>query len=430
MAYVIRKDAGFRMSKVAENTPLTAAIFENSLELESHLRDQFYYPTMNSNAMPYYCFSEEESKRIAHAAESVYGALVDSLDLLFNKYEHKIFEFFGADFLGQHQDFIDYARHVYNENHEAIYGRFDIAFDFNSGEVLGVYEFNGDTPVMLFESVVMQNIFAEQIGKGQDQCNYWPENLAASINRIIKPFGEKRIAFLGDMEAIEDALTAEYLRWAFDSYGECYLHDISELEYDFLLRDKPFHVKRQQFDYIYMLMPWEEMVENSPDIIADWRKWADSVRFFEPAWRWFVSNKGSMAWLWWLMNSGLESEFVEQHRDAMAYLLPTFMREPVDMPRYVRKPLMGRLSRNIAIMSNGEVEYETDGDYWDCPMIYQEYCETGALHERGKAIVGVWMAPYGREALVMEASTLCVREYDDAVTDIGNERFIPHIVEG
>ena len=61
-------------------------------------------------------------------------------------------------------------------------------------------------------------------------------------------------------------------------------------------------------------------------------------------------------------------------------------------------------------------------------MVYQAYCQTGNVAGRAPAILGVWMAPYGDEPLVMEASTICVREFDDKVTSIANERFIPHIV--
>lgn len=428
MAKLVTAPFKFDLDVIRSESPITAAIFENHSELTAQLEDQFFYPTNFQDNMPFYSLKESEAELICKASETVYGALVDSLELLFHKYPEKISEFYGSEFLAEHPQFIEYAKYTYDNNHEAVYGRFDIAYDWNHEKVLGFYEFNGDTPVMLFESVIMQNWMAKQINHPEDQSNWWQENIKEYSQRVLPPYKKNRIAFLADFSAVEDALTTELMRWTFDDYAECFLHDINDFEYDFTFKDKPFHVDGQQFDFVYILMPWEEMAEASPDIIRDWKKWGDSVRFLEPSWRWFVSNKGGYAWLWWLLNHSDEHEFIEEHKGALRYMLKTQL-TPDGMTDYVRKPLMGRLSSNIAIYKDNEIVYETEGGYNDCPVVYQEFCEPAKLEGRGRAIVGVWMAPHGKEKLYMEGSTICIREFDNDVTDIGNERFVPHIIE-
>lgn len=418
----------FEMSVVSEGAPLTAAIYNNCSSLTEYLEDQFFFPQTNKNEFPYYIFKEQEVKDICLASESVYGALVDSLELLFTKYSHKIPEFYGREFLEEHPDFVNYAKHTYDKNHEAIYGRFDIAFDFDKGKVLGFYEFNGDTPVMLFESVYMQDWFAKAAGKESDQSNYWAENLKRHAGKVLNYKCNPNLGIISSIQAIEDALTAEQLNWVMKPHADCYLYDIEDLLYNFANKEKPFHVGEIYFDFIWCLQPWEEMCENSPDIIKDWREWGDNVRFLEPAWRWFVANKGGLAWLWWLMTESGETEFIQEHALALQFLLPTYM-TPMEMEDYVQKPLMGRLSNNIQIYKNKELFYSTDGFYDDAPVVYQQYCAPHGVEGRGKAIIGVWMAPWGDDALTMEASSVCIREFDMHVTDIGNERFIPHLVE-
>ncbi len=429
MAKVTYKSIPFSVKSIAELSPLTAAIFNNDPELLEVFNHQFHYPTTHADSMPFYEFRESEVRQICEASEAVYGALVDSLELLFTKYEHLIGRFYGEAFIDKFPQFVDYAKFTYFENHEAIGGRFDIAYDFENECVRGVYEFNGDTPVMLFESVAVQDWMVNQIGRQNDQCNHWFENLIENINKIVPHYEHSRVGFFANMKAIEDALTTEQLRWTFGGHSECHLHDLSELEYDFTYGDKPFHVRGKQFDFLFMLLPWEEMIENSPEIIFEWQKWGQTVKFFEPAWRWFVSNKGSMAWLHWLMTSGEEPEFTEQYGWALNFLLPTTLEPLHECETFVEKPMLGRLSSNIRIIHQGEVTYETGGYYGNTPMVYQAYCEPGRIPGRSSAIVGVWMAPFAGEPLMMEASTVCIREFDDQVNDIGNERFIPHLVD-
>ena len=418
----------FNMDVVANGAPLTSAIYSNCDGLREDLLDQFFFPQTQQEAMPYYVFKEKEVQGICKASEAVYGALVDSLELLFDKYADKIPEYYGAEFINEYPEFVEYAKHTYKNNHEAIYGRFDVAYDFENGKVLGFYENNGDTPVMLFESCYMQDWFAQQAGSPEQQSNVWLENLQRYIGKVTKYKNNPKIGILSAMGAIEDSLTSEYLYWALNEHADCYLYDFEDLYYDFTHKHQPFHVGDVDFDFIFALQPWEEMVVASPDIIAEWREWGDNVQFLEPAWRWFISNKGSLAWIWWLMNHSGETEFIEEHKEALNYLLPTYLTAN-GMKDYVTKPLIGRLSNNIQVFKDNEMVYSTEGFYEEMQVVYQAYCEPQSVEGRGRAIVGVWMAPYGVEDLKMEASTICLREFDMHVNDIGSERFIPHIVE-
>ncbi|MGI2897358.1 glutathionylspermidine synthase family protein, partial [Vibrio alginolyticus] len=107
---------------------------------------------------PFYRFTREEVKAINIASEQVYNLLVNSLDFLFSEaYKSLIPTFYGREFIEPFPEFVEYAIHTYEQNHEAIYGRFDIAYDFENGKVLKFYEGNLDTPTMYYDSVIMQD---------------------------------------------------------------------------------------------------------------------------------------------------------------------------------------------------------------------------------------------------------------------------------
>lgn len=421
MAQLQRYNTDFSMAAVAQLVPETVAFFTQDAQLHPDLLGQFDFPCRQSSSLPFVAFDETEIRQITAGAELVYAALVDSLALLFDRYQHLISRFYGAEFVRHYPEFIKYAEYTYRQNHEAIYGRFDMAYDFDAGKLLCAYEFNGDTPVMLFESVQLQHWLLQSLGRESQQCNTWFEAVQQHKDKLF-PSGSS-IGIIGARSAIEDALTLETLQTTLADFN-VHLVDISAFEFD--SARQRFSAHDIEFDHVFILMPWEEMVEASPEVIANWRQWKDNVRFLEPAWRWFIANKGGLAWLYWLLSHSGEQAFQQQYAQVLQYL-PRSQMSPIGMTDYVSKPLMGRLSANISIFQHGQKVKATAGPYEATDLLYQEYRPTGKIGT-AYGIVGVWMAPWGTEPLTMEAATVCVRAHDNEVTDIGNERFLPHII--
>ena len=126
--------------------------------------EQFTYLTECQGKMPVALLSESQAKQITLGAGLLYNAMVQSLKFLFNEYIDLVPHFYGDEFIRNNPDFVDYAIHTYKKSDPAIYGRFDIAYDFERSKFNGVLEFNGDTPVMLFESVYLpKNATAESM---------------------------------------------------------------------------------------------------------------------------------------------------------------------------------------------------------------------------------------------------------------------------
>lgn len=321
--------------------------------------------------------------------------------------------------------FFEYARHEffrqtpYTMNSSTIYGRFDAVIEPESGKLEGIYEFNGDTPVMLFESVNLQNLIATALGKGESQANDWwllaQEHFAA--------YRDKNIAVVCDVGFIEDASTTETIAQLFESVGaQVYFTTLEGLNHSVLELEQPFMVDgvATRPDVIFMLLPWEEMWISGKDILAHWPNWNNTVQFLEPAWRWFMSHKGLFAWVTHLLDE--DSGFKErwQHLPHLHTTLSPdyFVQAGLD---YVSKPAIGRLSQNIRIHQGNTVSQQTGGQYQDESRVYQQYLPPHQVHGRPNFILGGWLSG-------QRVSTLCFREFDGPVLDLKNERFIAHLL--
>lgn len=385
-----------------------------------------------TSPVPFYTFSSEEITKLATACEEMYDALYDAVGLLLNNDTDLIPKFFGNDFIKEFPEFVEYARHTYNKINPAIYGRFDLAF-YPDGAIK-FYEFNGDTPTMLFESSCVNHVMLDKIGKAGSQFNEWQEHFIYNIDKIVKP--GQTLAVVAKMDITTDALTAEYIYNTAISCGvKAILMDFSDLEYEMM--DKVFHYQGDIVHAVYILKPWEEMVEESPDIISEWRRWADKCFFFEPAWRWFTSNKGIWAYIYELLVSNRYDDHVikytNKHAHVLAYVLPTYleMERPVNLKDFVAKPIIGRCSQSIRVYKDGVMMHNTEGWYSDVPCIAQQWYPPPNLPERDQFVTCVWMAPYDydNDRAAMAASVVTVRECKGDVTNIISEAVYPCMVE-
>lgn len=413
-----------------EELPWTQAFYReaNSNELKQDVREYFQYATEHAHNMPFYVLQQSACAKIETIFERTYACLHDAVGLLFKENRAVIERYMGSELLAKHPEFLDYARWTYtsrSSHKQPIYGRFDAAFDPATNEVTGIYEFNGDTPTMLFESVNLQTLLCKQV-TGDEECqlnSLWPlmDDLFGQLGQIP---GHSAVVFHQD--SFEDMATCETIAQIMSQINpNVFFVDINELDFDHSEPSKPFVFGDYRLDAVFILHPWEEMVEAAPSVFANWGKWCQNVTFFEPAWRWFASNKGIWAYITEVMKFGGLSQYADLP------LLKTYM-EPspfinTNAP-YVSKPNMGRMSANVTIHTQTGEAYTSEGPYDGTTRVYQEFCPAHQLNGRNDFIIGMFVVP-DEGGATCTAATLCIREFNGKVVGWHNERWIPHYLE-
>jgi glutathionylspermidine synthase len=402
---------------VAEEVPFLSAFYRDGEELNGDIKDLLSFPVKHSDNMPFYTIKDSTTERLNEQFEDYYKMMDYALAMAFHN-KGLLRQFFDCEFLRKHGDrFIPYAEATFHKHHPALYGRFDACFNPITEQLMGVYEFNGDTPVMLFESVNLQNRYAQMLGTDQYN-NYWDIFIEQMQHK-----GYKRIGVACATNYVEDMATCETLAQAFNAaipLATVQFLDMKELDFD-TDADKPFFAmgSNEPLDAVYILQPWEEMVENNPEMLDNWERWVDNTHVFEPAWRWFFAHKGMTALCTYLMeeSGSFASKF------GHVKLLRTYLKRPSGAlgNHWVEKPVVGRLSNNIKIWEKGEVVSDTGGYYSEENTVFQEYCAPYQVEGRNNFILGHWM-------MNKYSAGTCFREFDSKVLSISNERWIPHIV--
>ena len=296
-----------------------------------------------------------------------------------------------------------------------LYGRLDFSYDGRAPAKL--LEYNADTPTTLYESAIFQWNWLEQamerglIPAGCDQFNSLHERLVDALAR----FGIEGPLHLacargsdedkGTVEYIEDCARQAGLETRFlhmedigvDSHGR-----FTDLDDDTITT-------------LFKLYPWEWIMAE------DFGRYVPSsgARFIEPAWKAIVSNKGILALLW---------DMFEGHPN----LLPTYFTDDARAATlggtYVRKPLLSREGRNIAIVTNGVNRggmegdpgvAEADGPYGAEGYVVQAFHPL-AEFDGYRPMLGCWL-------VASQAAGLGIRE-DRGLITTNDARFIPHVI--
>ena len=404
-----------------QEVPFLHTFYRNGKELNEDIRDLLAFQCSNTHGMPFYQIQQDKAVEVAEQLERYYAMMIDALGRAFED-PWLMHTFFNCDFLRKHgKQFIPYAKATFYLQQPAVYGRFDACYDAQGDELKGVYEFNGDTPVMLFESVNLQARMSQKIGT--DQNNQRWEIFCRKFRN-----GYRNVAVACDTAYVEDMATCETIAQAFSEASptrSVSFLDLKELDFDHANIHKPFVVKGtdRYLDAVYILSPWEEMVENFPEMLHHWERWVENVHLFEPAWRWFLAHKGMTALCWHLLSH--DDDFWRDWSGVK--ILPTYTSWEEFHSEYpksdsVEKPVIGRLSNNIRIHGkDGELKSDTGGYYPDAATIHQHYMAPGKVEGRNNFILGMWMCDD-------EAASLCFREFDEEVLSIANERWIPHVL--
>jgi len=420
---VVNKPISFDLEEVtAQEVPYLNAFYRDGEVLNKDVQDLLAFPLKHQAAMPFYTIKDSTTYKLNQQFEAYYAMMKDALKIAMEDRD-LMDKFFDCSFWREHGDrFLPYAKYTFQKNHPALYGRYDACFDPETEELIGVYEFNGDTPVMLFESVNLQARYSVELGT--DQYNNYLDIFKEQMGK--QSYNE--VAVVVGTTYVEDMATADTLCQMFRQAipkATVQFGDIKELDFDHANINKPFILAgdTEHLDAVFILSPWEEMVDNFPKMLDHWERWADNVHLYEPAWRWFFAHKGMTALCSYLAD--IDSDFYLRHYEATRILLPTYLEKDALAlnlkGQWVEKPVVGRLSNNIKVWHNGFKVSDTGGFYTGENTVFQLYTDPKQVEGRNNFIMGMWVCGD-------HAATLCMREFDSEVLSISNERYIPHIV--
>lgn len=291
------------------------------------------------------------------------------------------------------------------ENSEpAIYGRFDFAYDgINPPKML---EYNADTPTGLIEAAICQWFWLQDVKPESDQWNGIHEALirAWAKNKEETGLNTLHVAHTEVETSGEDWLTAAYLRDTAQQAGWNTVGiNMSDIGWD---ADRKLFVglDDEPIEAMFKLYPWEMMMNEEFGMhVSDH---PGALRWVEPAWKMFLSNKALLAALWHLYPG---------HPN----LLPAYLDGPRDMEEWVAKPLHGREGDNIIIHAKG-IDIVQPGDYGAEGWCYQAWNPLPDF-DGNRPVLGTWVVDG-------ESVGVGIRESDGPITDYYC-RFVPNTID-
>lgn len=355
----------------------------------------FGFHTTNSlywDESVYYSFSMKEVEQIEEATAALYEMCLEAVDHVIS---NRLFKKFGIpNFIQEH------IIRSWNEDHPAIYGRFDFTFKNGTPKML---EFNADTPTSLFETGIIQWHWLQDFDKDKDQFNSVHEKLINYWEYLKQYLYKGPLYFTTVRKNLEDLTTVEYLRDCAIQAGIetklIFLDEIGWTGQGFVDLDE------NPIKNVFKLYPWEWLLEEEfgQNIPNDWNR----AFWIEPSWKMILSNKAILPILW---------ELFPNHE----YLLESYFEEDsFEMTDYVRKPILSREGANVEIYKNRVLLDKTSGIYNNCDCIIQELCELPEF-DGHSALIGSWV-------IGQEPAGMGIRE-GGLITN-NTSRFVPHLIK-
>lgn len=411
-----------------ENLPHLHEFYTDKGELTADAQDLFAYHIQNAGHLPFYVLSKKLRDEIASVSQRAYAKMVEAVAFAFDNRDI-LKEVFDCNMLRSTAGdaFINYAHWTFQQRNmtgQPLYSRFDLAVDPIAEKVTGIYELNADTPTMLFESTALNDYLIKQHWHEDQQCNDWFAKMTETLSRMKIP-NNTNFGVVFDSNAIDDSATCEIITELLGEHSNAFMVDMKAMQYEDLRKTRPFEAYDIVMDGAFALVPWEEMVVEHSKSILHWENWCNGVAMLNPAWTWFLSNKGIFA----LLTKMEQNKLIDL--EGLPFLKTYLSRVPELLTgKVVRKPKVGRMSSNVTILNEIDIALEsTAGPYGDEPVVYQAYQAPGRINGDRNFIVGAWMAPepisYDLTAIM---AGIAIREFGGSVNDMGDEQFIPHVV--
>lgn len=337
-----------------------------------------------------YALTPEESERLHQAAEKAWSILLETLACVIAT--NRLSE------LGIPELYHDLIRHSWETRDPSLFTRLDLACDRDGA--IRLLECNGDTPITLLESGIIQERWRAAVCPTNRQWNQLETSLSRRFQELLKD--RSRIHFLVADGAIEELDNLQYLRRIALSEGiqsQALTH--RQLFCDAASGQIVNAETGEPLDTIVKLYPWEWLLE---DTFTNHHH-LTTLTFFEPAWKIPLCSKGILAIAWELFPSE-------------SVLLPTYLDTPRSMKSFVAKPLFGRKGDSLALINDQRIEIDHQGSYAGQQRVYQEFVHV-PVFDAWRVTLGAWIVgdtPCGisvRESreVLMRSESICVPHY-------------------
>jgi glutathionylspermidine synthase len=279
-----------------------------------------------------------------------------------------------------------------NDVHWHLYGRFDFAGGVD-GKPIKLIEFNADTPTSLFETSILQWAMLKLNDMEEShQFNNLYEALGDNFKRLImmeddiENFDEHydgwKILFSSVRDNEEEESTVKLLQTIASEAGfETEFAYIEDVEFS---GEEGVFYNDVNYEYWFKLIPWEDIAIEESDLAMLLTQIMQNQKaiILNPAYTLMFQSKAFMKILW---------DLYPNH----PLLLETSF-DPLEGMAQVEKRIFGREGANTVIVdADHKVMAETDGEYGEFGVIYQEYAEL-PTNDKGESYqAGVFFAYEG-----------------------------------
>ncbi|RNF05728.1 putative trypanothione synthetase [Trypanosoma rangeli] len=357
------------------------------------------------------CFVKTYGMCVSRRGESTasYYEMNTELYLTCTRYGNQLHEFFleATEFVlandeqlklfGIPEEYWPRIRHSWKTQPHAITGRFDFAFDEDTQQ-FKCFEYNADSASTLLECGTIQEKWAKLVGIDDDTTYSSGSYISSRLHMAWEMAEVKgRVHFLVDDDG-EEQYTALYVLQHARAAGLdaklCVLFDEFRFDENGIVVD----ADGVAVTTVWKTWMWETAIADQREARMqrgkDWRPTPQDkvrlsdiilgpnwdVRVFEPMWKLIPSNKAILPIIY------------NKHPDHPAMLRASYeLTDELRRTGYAKKPIVGRVGRNVSIVEpSGEVTAESDGNFADRGVVYQELFR---LPKRDDyyAILGGWI---------------------------------------
>jgi len=328
--------------------------------------------------------SPDEADAYYEASNELYDMFAQAGDYVV---ENDLFHEIGIPF-----NLVDAVKMSWDSDvHWHLYGRFDFAGGID-GKPIKLIEFNADTPTSLFETSILQwAILKLNNMEESHQFNNLYEALGDNFKRLIlmeedvESFDDHyegwKILFSSVKDNEEEESTVRLLQTIASEAG--YVTEFAYIDDVEFAEDGVFY-KGESYEYWFKLIPWEDIAIEESDLAMLLTQIMQNQKaiILNPAYTLMFQSKAFMKILW---------DLYPNH----PLLLETSF-DPLDGKAQVEKRIFGREGANTVIVdADKKVLAETDGEYGEFGVIYQEYTELPTNTKDESYQAGVFFAYEG-----------------------------------
>lgn len=305
-------------------------------------------------------------------------------------------------------------QHSWDYKHMHLLSRFDLSGGID-GLPTKIFELNADTPTMLPETVVFQQLFKDQMRRSRlAQFNRIRIDLKAAFKKLLSENPTRSNTLLvTSLGYDEDVLNAQVIMEIAKEAG--FEAEYADLEL-VIFEDDGVYLdfddgSDQKFDFLFKLVPWEFIMYEEPELLGILRNLQlnGDLYIINPAYTAIMQSKAILPYL---------------HRNSSADFVLKSSFNPGDFSgeAFVEKVVFGRLGENITVIDRfGSEIARNDGDFGQYNKIYQAFAPLYQDEDGDHYQPGIYCVDGN-------ASSISFRRCENIIVDDDSE-FIPHFIE-